>query len=512
VSGLVVPSAIRNVHYLIEWVYSVDFPGRPIPLVILRNGEPGFVINQWIYYQLESGISPSLLEERIRAVLHLYEYCCRRFGKAAITAKGAQSMLADFITAKKRGTIAANGSDPLGLYWKPNFRLRTLKRTLASINHFDKWHSTYHGAQRLNPDEERFLAAWERFRDFKRRSSWDPLVHLFSSKSQTNRVHGLTLHESHSRFIVGSSEFPKAFPLERFIELVDSAPSPRDQMFFLLCGGASLRQSEPLHLFHEDILGSDDRGQPRIRIADPERGRFSWSTNGVEQSGTREEFLKTVFQNDQFKFTIPALYALQPRTRGKRGKDHVGFKGMTFGDDPLISTLVGGRQAGFNELFWIDPRFGYRFALAYVKYVRTVFHGKPYGWPHHPWLFLNLDRDSYGMPMTIPAVRKAWIRAMKRLGMLHWRLGPHSLRHMFGYYCASILRLPLEITKVLMHHGAVESTQKYYHLRSDEVRNAIISAVIQHGGINVSDYLILPGAPRLQFPEHWERPVDLISE
>jgi hypothetical protein len=500
-------SSVAALHFQVEWIWTNDFPGRPVPLVILEGGLPGFVVNQWIYDQLETGVTPSLLEEQLRAVMQLFEFYKRKYGERPISSNIAERLLADFLTAKKKGTILPDGTDPLGLYWKPLLNRKTLTRYLVAINKFDKWQSTYHGAIRMNPHERHFMNSWERCSDFCRREKWDPMLHLFSAKEHLRTVGRHVIREEHARFRIGASTLPKAFPLDRFIDLVETSKSPRDQMLFLLCAGASLRQSEPLHLFYQDVIGIDNFAQPRIRLADPERGEISWEQDGVTHKGTRKEYLEAAYKNEDFRYTVPRLYNLQPRTLGRRGRDHVGFKGMTFGDDPQGAITADGRELRFHEAFWIDPRMGYRFWLAYEQYVESVFYGRPKGWPYHPWLFVNLDKDNYGMPMTLAAVRKVWNRALHRLGIQDCGLGEHSLRHLYGYYSASVLHLPIEITQLLMHHASVQSTQRYYHIHSDEVRKIILTAVAKHHGLEIGDYLIMPGTPKPNYPASWNPPI-----
>ena len=80
-------------------------PGRPIPLVVLANGQPGYTINQWIYWLLEEGITPSLLEQHVRAVMHLYEFHYRTtYGERELTQYQAERLIADFLDAKRCGS------------------------------------------------------------------------------------------------------------------------------------------------------------------------------------------------------------------------------------------------------------------------------------------------------------------------------------------------------------------------------------------------------------------------
>lgn len=83
----------------------------------------------------------------------------------------------------------------------------------------------------------------------------------------------------------------------------------------------------------------------------------------------------------------------------------------------------------------------------------------------------------------MPALKQAWKRALKRIGMENSGIGMHSLRHMYGYYCANILRIPIETTQMLMRHASVHSTQVYYTLESSVVREIISKAAALEGRI-----------------------------
>ncbi len=287
---------IGNSSYQIEWVYTIEFPGRPVPLVVLANGQPGYTINQWIYWLLEEGITPSLLEQHVRAVMHLYEFHYRTYSGRELAQNQAERLIADFLDAKSRG------SELMG--WKPNNNKSTLKRYLTSINLFDEWQATFHGAPRMNQSEELFMSAWERYRDFRQRSKWDPMLHLFPSRSHMKTTHEHKLRIEHQRFRIGKKQIPKAFPVERFVELVEHTPNPRDQMLWLIMGGGSLRQSETLHIYYQDVLGVDNRGATHIRLDDPEIGEITWYKDGEMKTGTRAEYLTACYVNEQFNHTV----------------------------------------------------------------------------------------------------------------------------------------------------------------------------------------------------------------
>jgi integrase len=487
---------IENTAWQIEWIYTIEFPGRPVPLVILQDGKPGYVINQWVYWLLEEGVTPSTLEQHIRSVMQLYEFCYRKYGNESLNETQSLNLISDFLEAKRKG------SQLLG--WKPNRRSSTLKKYLHSINLFDKWNTTFNKALHLNPNEECFMTRYQVNLKFRQRKKFDLLIHLHPAKIHKQKVYKYNVKIDHQRFCVDSHIIPKAFPVEMFVPLIEATRNPRDQMLWLLMAGGSLRQSETLHLFYEDVLGINKDGVPRIRLADPETGIISWYKDGRQVTGNRLQYMEDCFRNEIFKKTRPDLFQIMPRTMGKRGRDHAGFKGMTFSDSGE-SCIIDGRYTTWNELFWIEPAFGYRFQKAYQEYVSDNFFNKPGGWPWHPWLFITQVKTLYGTPLTLQAIRSAWKTALTRIGLGNSGLSPHSLRHMYGAYCASVLQLPLEMTRTLMHHASVSSTQVYYHLRSADVRNAITEAILNRLQTEEFKYLIMPSAPRLNVPESWNQ-------
>ena len=483
--------------YSIKKIHVAEFPYRSFPLVLIL-GKPSFVINQWIFYLLENGITESLLEERLRGVMHLFEFTQSKYGNRTLSDDESRALVKDFLLAKKNGTENTDSDKALALNWPP-LPHSTVKRYLAAINAFDKWQATFHSSSRLNPSEEKLLEAWEIYREFKNRTKWDVMLHLYSAKEKSKEVYKHSLKDEHHRFKLGKKQFPKAFPLAAFVDLVEKSPNPRDRMLWLLLFGLGLRQSEPLHIYLEDCKGTTVMGETKIMLDDPEIGEFRWFDNqGTQRRGTRRQYLTECFQNPDFANKVPQLYKLTPRSRyGGKGGMKSGFKGMSFDVSSFHQNHCG------NEALWIDPRLGIYFNTCLQQYLEDNFYSKPSRWPYHPFLLINLDNSSHGLPMTLPAVKKAWYRALKRINLDHLPLGPHSLRHLCGYYCASVLKLSIETTKSLLRHSAVTSTSIYYHLTKQQVREAIFNAITSHNDSNLRQHIVFPDTPQLELPNHW---------
>jgi hypothetical protein len=81
-------------------------------------------------------------------------------------------------------------------------------------------------------------------------------------------------------------------------------------------------------------------------------------------------------------------------------------------------------------------------------------------------------------------------------------LGCHSLRHFYGYYCANVLGLAIDIVQVMMHHALATSTQVYYGLAKSTVKQEVMLAILKKRGLE-PEHIILPKTSRMLIPEHW---------
>ena len=515
---------IGSIYHKIVWAYCKEYGNREIPLVFLSNCKPGYVINQWIFYLVDEGITPSKLELYLRSMTGLYDLCVALYRGNPLSENDASILMALYIDARIYGTDkfcikkTDNRLTNLGLFWKPTKKTNIMQNIIA-MNKFDKFQQTYHGSTALNPSENIFMSTYEIYRDFVRRTKWDPKLHLFPSRQHTKEVFQANIgSEDHSRKKGKSKrQTPKAFPLNRFIELVESCPNSRDKMFILLMGGGSLRMSEPLHLLFTDIEGIDRYGQTSVRLEDPETGRMEWvEKDGERCYGLRTEYFEKCWKNEQLSSGHP-LRGLMPRVMyGKRRHGlHSGWKGMTFhasqGTERFASG-IDGRPYDVHYIFWLDPKIGAYFHSCYKDYMERYIYQNPFtgklnpkGFPWHPWLFIDISKKNYGYPLSYSAAEKIWDRRLAKLRLRNMGLGEHSLRHFYGYYCANILRLELAQTQVLMHHSSIDSTQVYYNLDDSTTRQELTKASLVSRGIN-PDFLIMPGAPRIVLPQHWTNP------
>lgn len=481
---------ISNARHEIVYVKTKQYPNRVFPLVILENGKPGYVINAYINYLFMQGEQESTLHQKINAVCQLYEFCRRREDGTDLTEKQARHLIFNFGTAKLHGTIQSDGSDPSNLRWRP-VTATTLRNILRYLKDFDTFQATYFHAQTLNPVEVRFQTSFERYLDFKQRSKYDPMIHLFPTRSAEKTI--ATYHVKEHRRDHLRRRVEKVFPADFIVKLIERTDVARDKMLLLLMSFGGLRRSEPLHLLQQDICGRfSDSGAAWVRLADPVRSEIEWmDACGHIKTGSRADFISKEFQN----LHLPAghqLRNMQPRCMyGRKGHGlQVGFKGMTFS---------GHGQNNF--VHWLHEEAGVIFWRAYETYIAEHFHGKPRHWPYHPFLFVRLDAEGYGLPLTLPAVEKVFNRACERIGLKGFT--PHSLRHFYGYYAATVLKLPVEKVQACMHHASVISTQTYYRTDPQAVRKEILIAAYKAIGQHTPTELTEMPVTSLQIPLAW---------
>ena len=84
----------------------------------------------------------------------------------------------------------------------------------------------------------------------------------------------------------------------------------------------------------------------------------------------------------------------------------------------------------------------------------------------------------------------------------------HSLRHFYGWYCASVLRLDLNFTKMMMHHGCIESTEVYFKLSAAAAQKILTTQYLKSQGYSDEDiqFLVMPGTSKLSWPVQWMNP------
>lgn len=250
----------------------------------------------------------------------------------------------------------------------------------------------------------------------------------------------------------------------------------------------------------------------RVRLDDPTYGLIQWTdTDGKKRKTTRKEYIEINFTNAHLPLSHP-LRNLQSRDQvlNRSNGMHSGFKGMTFLDASFTNSEDSSRD---GELFWCTPELGRYAAKVFNEYMNTCIYKNPHtgginpkGWPEHPWLFIKLTKNDYGLPLTNSAINACLKRVLKKMGLSDKGLGVHSLRHLFGFYGASVLGLDIETLSGMFHHSDISSTQVYYHLSDSTVRQHLLEAHLKRTGDDSSFPAVIDFNQQFhyQYPEHWK--------
>ena len=126
-------------------------------------------------------------------------------------------------------------------------------------------------------------------------------------------------------------------------------------------------------------------------------------------------------------------------------------------------------------MHWLREDISRLFAQLHGEYIHSVRRRVTDG---HPFYFVNENEHGFGEPLKLSNISKAFNRAANRVHLSTKQPGVnvHGARHFFGYYCASVLRLQVETTQKLLHHQSLASTQIYYALSNQAVRDELLRA------------------------------------
>lgn len=438
----------KSAHVIVK-VPIVERPGSLFPLLILADGNPSLLAATYARDLQRSNWSPEMVYGAVAALGRLYDFYHIKLNGVAQEPRQLRMMLQQFAEARLHGTIQPNGgTDPSGLNWHP-VRYNTARKDVHYITRFSRWVAANLGGEELNPLEDKY---WSSVRE-----SYLTSIHMnVSVLPPRAERHQRPQFELHNDTGGHKRDIPKAFPPDKFLELIEATPNPRDQMAFILMGLGSLRISDTIHLFLEDVVGAfRDTGAAYVTLGHPVEGHYEWiNQDSQPRSGTRADYLIEV-------------YGRVPRNRMEGTDEYAGWKGMEFGD---------AKNTGF--VYWAIEEAGIFFRSLVNKYFNEVFRGRPEGWPGHPYLFVKLDRSHYGEPLTIANLANQFYASCKRIGLDRRMPGvnPHGLRHMYGFLCADVLGIALERLQNFMHHASSVSTKIYSHVSPLKVREHLLEA------------------------------------
>ncbi|RDK01508.1 gamma-mobile-trio recombinase GmtY [Paraburkholderia lacunae] len=252
---------------------------------------------------------------------------------------------------------------------------------------------------------------------------------------------------------------PPVFPEDQFEDLLFKGFCTGDRydyrgiLITLLLHGAGFRESEPFHLYVQDVF--PDPSSPRqakVLIHHPHYGAApsDWRDDRRQQKkSNRAEYLAHHF-------------GLVPRT-DLMDRRHAGWK--------------GGMHDGayYKQAYWFVPEYGEWFLELWHRYLKQVARFDR----DHPFAFVNLKREPFGAMYTLTQYNKAHAAACRRIGLnVGKALGttPHGHRHAYGQ---RLKRAGIDkaLIRRFMHHSSIESQEIYTRASAREARIALDAAV-----------------------------------
>uniref|UniRef100_A4WQG8 Phage integrase family protein n=1 Tax=Cereibacter sphaeroides (strain ATCC 17025 / ATH 2.4.3) TaxID=349102 RepID=A4WQG8_CERS5 len=429
----------RGTYHLIRWLPEPSLAGRRIPVLLVEPDHGTILYEAWWYFTCRETATKSDSWKIVaaRTIGRFYD-SCRVEGLAdkilgnELPPTYAENLIQKYLTRLQFGTLEADGHDPTGLNWNPTSEkdvynaIYHLRRFLLKLD--DHMGNTSCAATRFARGAVNALA-------IERRRAKSP---LFNSQPKTQSV-----------WTAATAAHPiiraRGFPLQLLPRLISTgcrrnhpimefrgpngAPTTASDfninllMAVLLMAGGGLRTSEIFHIYVDDVSPTE------VRLYHPSEGQVYDGHRVVR----RDIYLQRVF-------------GLKPRHL-IRGQQKAGWKNIEITESGNWSPVyfLPGWQQWFYEVF--------RAYRQYVMKDRT----------HHPYLFVSTDAASACDPWTIGALRKAFEKALNKIGVEQRHSDgttPHGMRHAYGQALVNAGVHPILI-KTCMHHCDLDSQLVY---------------------------------------------------
>jgi hypothetical protein len=353
----------------------------------------------------------------------------------------------------------ATGLDPSGLAWSAR-SAEDAGHIITNLSYFFDWLGAERpAAARINPKYSG--DSFDRICDetaYQYRRDKALLGHTWSDNLPAPEG-GRRVRPQRTPQVTDSD--PPAFPEDQFMDLLTNGfkvgrrHDYRGILITLLQHGGGFRESEPFHLYIEDVI--PDPSNPNsalVRIHHPSQGAAPahWKdVQGRPRKGNRAAYLHEKF-------------GIAPRTQ-LQGTRKAGWKGG----------MHDGRF--YKEVRWFQPEYGELFLRVWRKYLHQVAQTDRI----HPFAFVNLSRGTVGERYTLGQYNKAHARACRRIGLKVCKeLGttPHGHRHAYGRRLRAA-GVEKAFIKRFMHHGSLQSQETYTQATAKEMQLELQAAALR---------------------------------
>lgn len=423
-----------------------------------------------------------------RSVGLFYDFCLAfQFNEESSVRNIHSATIRAFIEAIQRGTIPRNGVDVSGLYWAP-MSATSVNEVARHLDQFVEYaHDNLKELSKDHPLKSLYLvfsalpSNQTEMVGFliaaKINSSRSFMKHVKNGMADAAMMHRASRNQLGLEKPVSGSRLVKHMDPELIARMLkvgftknESATSIQDRedvtakMIFLLLAGGGLRQSEPLHMWFNDVafplLDGNERCIPLLRH--PSQAK----TFLAGERDTRRVYLNR--------------RGLVPRHEAGSKSLWVGWKNL-----PLEESTAQ------TEVFFIHIGMEYQFATyfrAYLDLRRDLVGARiARGEGDHPFLFVskgenrNAGSSCVGNPYSLSAFKRAWVRALNRVeraygeiiprGKMHGTT-PQALRHFYGKTLERA-GAPQKAIQKAMHHRHILSQSVYTTPEWEQVNDAL---------------------------------------
>ncbi|MEL7656493.1 MAG: gamma-mobile-trio recombinase GmtY, partial [Bacillota bacterium] len=300
----------------------------------------------------------------------------------------SKSFFESFTNSIYSGTINEEGYDPSGLYWLPK-RTKTARILLQALSDFSDWLCLEYGASQLNP--------WRDATSFEEKLNWmaanNKSYHSFLGHLDSYLMTSETARKARTvtqRSIpTGDFGVIKSFPEDKMHDLLwigfkkqDKSDKLnflnkynwRDIAITILLHGGGLRESEPFHIWVQDVM--PDPYDPQLALV-----RVYHPVDGVAPKDFKKPTDGKFLPNREAYLRIK--YGLKPRNR-VAGLKHAGWKNPKMSDE----------QQNYMQVHWFPSEWGYLFMQVWKMYMAQRIHEKIMD--NHPFLFVSFNNEHKG--------------------------------------------------------------------------------------------------------------------